>query len=286
MKKILISLLVLVFASVSANAATTWSAKDRVPVVGQQVLTKNKINTKITFNVVEGAADNSNAAKTNVINISTDDLQYAGNDNEVAAVVAHQLGHIICCHADKAKVVDLIMNGSNKTDAASKDATANLAGDIISAKVSQKEEEEADITAVSLMIPAGYNPLALIVWVTKQPGSAMDVIKGRPNNFDRALVSYKFLTYAYPSKVSVGYGCQEYRNFLAAADPIMKKLTKSKRRLNKFNKEQARLIQQRQIDLARYQTNGGLNSWGVTYDWLTNTEADKKEEAKTGTESK
>lgn len=281
MKKILISVLMLFAVAIQVNAAT-YSAKDRVPTVGQQLLTKNSITTKITFNVVEGAVDNSEAGKTKVVNISTDALQYAGNDNEVAAVIAHELGHIICCHADKAKVANLILNNSkNKQETTTEsDTTAAIASDIISAKVSQKEEEEADVTAVSLMIPAGYNPLALIVWVTKQPGSAMDVIKSRPNNFERALVTYKFLTYAHPSKVSAGYGCQEYRNFLAAADPIMKKLTKNKRKLNKFNKEQAKLIQQRQNDLAKYKANGGLNSWGVTYEWLTNTETTTTEEKK------
>lgn len=269
MKKILVSLFVLLAVSIQVNAAT-WSAKDRVSTVGKQILTKNKINANITFKVVEDVADNSDSAKTKIVNISEKDLQYAGNDNEVAAVIANELGHIICCHTDKAKMRNLILNGNNTTT-----AEPTFADDIISSKITQKENEEADVTGVNLMIPAGYNPLALIVWVTKQPGSTMDVLKSRPNNFDRAMVTFKYLTYAYPSKVTAGYGCQEYRTFLASAEPVMKKLTKSKRKLAKFNKEQQKLIQQRQIDLEKYKTNGGLNSWGVTYDWLTKTEETK-----------
>lgn len=273
MKKILVSLFILFAVAIQANAAT-WTAKDRVAPVGQQLLTKNGISVKLTFKVVEGAADNSEAAKTKVINISTTDLQYAGNDNEVAAVIADELGHIICCHTDKAKVRNLVLSGVTTTE----NTATSVADGFISSKITQKENEEADITAVNLMIPAGYNPLALIVWVTKQPGSTMDILKSRPNNFDRAMVTFKYLTYAYPSKVKSGYACQEYRTFLANAEPVMKKLTKNKKKLAKFNKEQEKLIQERQEDLAKYKVNGGLNGWGITYDWLTNTEntQDKK----------
>jgi len=277
MKKILVSLFVVLAMAVQVNAAT-WVAKDRVAPVGQQLLTKNGISIKLTFNVVEGAADNSETAKTNVVNISSELLKYAGNDNEVAAAIANELGHIICCHSDKSKLLSYVLGGSD----AQNEATNTVGTDIISAKMSQKVQEEADVTGVNLMINAGYNPLALIVWVTKQPGSAMDVLKSRPNNFDRAMTTYKYLTYAYPDKVKAGYGCQEYRNFLASADPEMKKLTKSKRKLKKFNKEQAKLIQERKRDLEKYKLNGGLNSWGVTYDLLTaptepaKTEPEKK----------
>lgn len=267
MKKILVSLFILFAVGLQVNAAA-WVAKDRVSPVGQQILTKNKITAKLTFKVVDGVADNSESAKTKIINISTDSLQYAGNDNEVAAVVANELGHIICCHTDKAKVRNLLLSGANTSDS----TTKTVADDFISSKITQKENEEADITAVNLMIPAGYNPLALIVWITKQPGSTMDILKSRPNNFDRAMVTFKYLTYAYPAKVKAGYACQEYRIFLANAEPVMKKLTKNKRKLAKFNKEQEKLIQERKLDLEKYKTNGGLNGWGITYDWLTKTE--------------
>lgn len=273
MKKVLITLFAVLMISVRVNAAT-WVAKDRVPTIGQQILTKNKITAKIKFNVVNGVADNSESAKTKIINISAEDLQYTGNDNEVAAVISNELGHIICCHTDKAKLMNYILNGNNKTPT-STDSKVTAGNDFISSKIAQKEEEEADVTGVNLMITAGYNPLALIVWVTKQPGSALDVIKSRPNNFDRAMVTFKYLTYAYPAKVKAGYSCQEYKSFLACAEPQMKKLTKSKRKLAKFNKEQQKLIDARKSDLEKYKMNNGLNSWGVTYDWLTNTEQSK-----------
>lgn len=269
MKKITVLLFMIFAVAIQVNAAT-WSASNRVSAVGQQLLTKNGIKSTITFKVVDGIANNTEAAKTNIVNISAEELQYAGNDNEVAAVIANELGHIICCHTDKAKVRNLILSSDTNTD----NSLTNIANSpIVTTKISQKEAEEADITGVNLMITAGYNPLALIVWITKHPGSTMDILKSRPNNFDRAMTTFKYLSYAYPAKVKTGYACQEYKIFLAYAEPQLKKLTKTKKKLAKFNKEQEKLIQERRKDLAKYKMNGGLNSWGVTYDWLTNTES-------------
>lgn len=280
MKKILVSLLVIFAVTLQVNAATTWVAKNRVSTVGQQLLTKNSITAKLTFKVVDGAADNSNAGKTKVVNISSDLLQYTGNDNEVAAAISNELGHIICCHADKSKLLNYVLSGSNLQTAASSSDTAAAGADYLSSKFSEKESEEADITGVNLMIKAGYNPLAMIVWITKQPGSALDIIKSQPNNFDRAMATYKYLYYAYPQKVKAGYSCQEYKIFLVSADNQMKKLTKNKSKLNKFKKEQARIIQEYQMNLQKYKTNGGLNGWGVTYDLLT-TPADTTDSSST-----
>ena len=88
------------------------------------------------------------------------------------------------------------------------------------------------------MIQAGYNPLAMVVLITKKPGSNFEILQGKPANTERAMNSFDYLAYNYPSKVSAGYGCQEYRNFLAYADPIVKERNSNTKKLAKFNKEQ------------------------------------------------
>ena len=59
--------------------------------------------------VVSGAVDNSNYAANKTINVSTQELTYTGNDSEVAAVVANELGHIISGHASKGKLVNFLL---------------------------------------------------------------------------------------------------------------------------------------------------------------------------------
>ena len=67
MKKLLFTGFMLGLITLSANA---WEATERVSTVGKTLLEKNGLPTTITFIVVEGIADNSEALSTNIINIS------------------------------------------------------------------------------------------------------------------------------------------------------------------------------------------------------------------------
>lgn len=261
MKKLL-GLLVCLFAISLQSFAATWVAADRVSAVGANLLTKNGITTKITFKVVNEAADNSAVGTTKVVQISSTDLSFAGNDNEVAAVVANELGHIICNHTDKAKVRAMALNKLGV------DTTSTVAS-LASSQLSAKEQTEADLVGIDLMINASYNPLAMVVLITKYPGSTMDALRGRPCNADRAMEAFNYLTYSYPAKVKSGYACNEYKNFLTYANPIVEARNKNAKELTKFKQEQAKNLKVRRANLAKYKVSGGLSSWGVLYDSLT-----------------
>ena len=121
-----------------------------------------------------------------------------------------------------------------------------------------------------MMIQAGYNPLAMIVVITKHPGSFWEILTGKPANAERAMNVYDYLTYNYPSKVKAGYGCNEYRAFLAYADPIVEKRNSNAKKLEKFNKEQAQAKAERAANIAKYKATGGLTGWDATYTILKN----------------
>ena len=251
-----------------SNAATTWNAADRVSVVGKQIVSKNSLPSTMQFKVVNGAADNSTSATTKVIQVSSTDLTYTGNDNEVAYVVAHELGGVINDNLGKTKVRNMLKNAvvgnldSDNIVAASLNSTyaSNLQATAVA--------KEADVMATDLVINAGYNPLAGIVVLNKMPGSSMEILQGKPANSERAMNIYDYLTYNYPAKISAGYGCNEYRAFLAYADPIVKERTSTPKKLAKWNKSQEKIKTNRAKQLAKYKATGGLSSWGVTYDLL------------------
>ena len=100
MKKILFSIMAFALLVIPVNAAT-WVAADRVATVGKTIVTKNSLPSNLSFKVVNGAADNSSTSTTNIVQISSTELSYAGNDNEVAAVIATELGQIINGKATK-----------------------------------------------------------------------------------------------------------------------------------------------------------------------------------------
>lgn len=264
MKKLLLTLFA-AFIVVMPVSAATWVAADRVPTVGKKLLEKNSLPTTTTFKVVKGAADNSNVSTTNIIYISSTDLTYAGNDNEVAAVVSTELGHIINGHYAKNKMRNIAK--AALTSNLSSDNVINTAAnsDYVANKNTLGDNKEADVTGVDMMIQAGYNPLAMVVVITKMPGSTLEILAGKPSNSERAMNVYNYLTYNYPSKVKAGYACNEYRAFLTYADPIVADRNANKKKLAKFNKEQVKAKQLRAKNIAKYKATGGVSGWDASY---------------------
>jgi len=270
MKKILLSLMISMLVAMPSLSAT-WSAVDRTPTVGKELLSKNGLPSATTFVVTETAVTNSSSNPNNELYIQKEALKYTGNDNEVAAVISQELGVLINANASKKKFVSNIASalaGSLETEDAQNKAI--LINQLSINSMSEKDQMNADITGVDLMIQAGYNPLAMIVVLGKMPGSALDTLIGQPNNFKRSMYIYDYLSYNYPSKVKAGYNCNEYRAFLAYIEPTITARNNSKRLLKKFEKTQKKLKTQRAKQIAKYKATGGLNGWDASYTILKN----------------
>lgn len=270
MKKLILSLCIASLISAPALAAS-WSAVDRTPTVGKQILTKNNLPLTTKFVVTETAVTNSTSNTNDEIYVQKTDLGYTGNDNEVAAVIAQEIGVIINANASKKKLVSNITSAiaGNFVDT-NLENTALVANELTLNNMSAKDQMNADITGVDLMIQAGYNPLAMIVVLGKMPGSTVDILKSQPNNFKRSMYIYDYLAYNYPSKVKAGYNCKEYKNFLAYIQPTIDERNSNKTKLAKFQKEQAKLKKERAKQIAKYKATGGLNGWDASYTILKN----------------
>ena len=278
MRKIILSLFAAALLVLPSTAATTtkWTASDRVAPVGKIVVEKNNLPAKLQFKLVEETVDNSKTSTTNIVEVSKADLTYAGNDNEVAAVVAYELGQIINGKTGK----DNIRAAAKAmlAEKLSKDNIVNTTAnsEFWSSKTALRDKKEADMTAVDLMVKAGYNPLALVVVITKMPGTNMELIMGQPANSERAMSAFNYIDYNYADKVKAGYGCQEYRNFLTYAEPIVQKRNKTKRFLKKFAKEQEKIKADRAKSLNQYKMSGGLSGWDAAYAVLNELSTPKK----------
>ncbi len=275
MKKLILSLFTVALMTVPSFAAT-WNASDRVAPVSKIIVEKNSLPAKLQFKVVENTVDNSTTSSTNIVQVSKADLTYAGNDNEVAGVVAYELGQIINGKSGKDN-----LRAATKALLAEKLSKDNIVNTTANSeywnnKTSLKDQKEADMTAVDLMVKAGYNPLALVVVITKMPGTNLELVMGKPANSERAMSAYNYIAYNYQDKIKAGYGCQEYRNFLTYADPIVDKRNKSKRSIKKFAKEQEKIKAERAKSLNQYKMSGGLSGWDATYAILNELSTSKK----------
>lgn len=264
MKKIITSIFTFVLLTTSAYAAT-WVAADRVSVVGKELISKNNLPAKTTFKVVNGTANNSSVSTTNIIQISKDDLEYTGNDSEVAAVIANEMGHIINGTYSKNQMRNAAKDAITSKLSADNILATAANSDFLANKTSLSDEKDADITGIDLMVNTGYNPLAMVVVITKRPGSTFEALQGKPANTERAMNVFDYLTYNYPEKVKAGYGCQEYRAFLEYANPIVEDRNSSKKKLDKFNKEQKKNKAERAKKISQYKSTGGISGWDASY---------------------
>ncbi len=263
MKKVLLSIFI-AFAVILPSCAATYNAADRVQTVGEKLFTKNGIpTTNVKFMVVSDTPNNSNYITTKVINISSAELAFAGNDNEVAAVVAAEVGHIICGHASKAQVMSLLQSTA-QAEVSTSDAIQTFASNY----KTTKQDKEADLVGVNLMVNAGYNPLAMIVVLTKQTGTYWDAIIGRPANAEKALNVYDYISFVYPSQLKVGYGCNEYRTFLAYAENIVSERANNKKLTKKYNKTYTKAKKDAANSIAKFKTRGGVSGWDAVYGLL------------------
>ena len=264
MKRIIVT----VFAAalmISPAFAATWNAADRVSTVGKNIIAKNGLPAKTTFKVVNGVADNSNTSLTNVIQISSTDLTYTGNDSEVAAVIANEMGHIINGTYSKNQMRNAAKNAITSKLSSDNIISTAANSEFLANKTSLSDEKIADITGVDLLAKTNYNPLAMIVVITKRPGTTLEALQGKPSNAERAMNVYDYMAYNYPSRVKTGYGCQEYRSFLDYATPIVQERNTNKKKLAKFNKEQAKNKALRAKEISQFKTTGGVSGWDASY---------------------
>lgn len=166
MKKLLILLALLIFgasvqAAVSINLLPTKEQRAYVTKVGYTLLNANRIPHKMTFAVkVDKHANAWTYYSDNEIVVTTSLLETVAKEDELAAILAHEISH-----------------GVDYRKGILKGYFSYLSAGL----TPRKYEYKADKRAVDYLVKAGYNPLALIVslnliapqaryeWCTKHP---------------------------------------------------------------------------------------------------------------------
>lgn len=196
MKKILVILGVLlvcncayadmleVFNYSDMNMKNFWEQngkyEQKVLDVGTKIINSNNLNKRIVIRLVNNTKTiNAYASFTQKsVNIYSGILPYFENDDELAAVMAHEMGHCL----------DFYEGGFSRW--------------LITMQVNKKEYEyKADLVGIDLMVKAGYNPIAYITMSNK----ALDesfwddfFFWSHPKGSKRALAAYKYIYTKYP----------------------------------------------------------------------------------------
>lgn len=177
--------------------------EQKVLEVGFRLLNENKIRQRVHFRIIKkGDEPNANALYLNsTVSIYSAIFPYIDNDDELAAVMAHEITHILQYKGFWnwfIRTLDLIP--------------------------SQSDEYDADLGGVDLMVRAGYNPLAMISfqnklfdenhWFWNFLMGVWGVEKTHPDGSKRLLKVYTHILIYYPSYIAKGYDNIYYKNFL------------------------------------------------------------------------
>lgn len=152
--------------------------------VGQRILAANGIKERISFYYVNKEVRNADARRwfsPNTIRVFKDLTDIVSSDDELAAILAHEIAHIVNRHTRKAYLRKTpIILGTLALMGAATAATGGLAaplavgmgGEAIVRPIDRGLETNADMTGLDLMVKAGYNPLAMETIMTKLTADA------------------------------------------------------------------------------------------------------------------
>ncbi len=252
MKKIIVLLFLMFIPLANAQNWNSTEALNRVNTIGTKILKANNINHKIQFKVSDTEDINAYANLDKEIYVYRGLLEYVTDDNELAGVISHEMGHIINGHCAKQGVLNTgiavaasMVNVNNTAKA--------LGQQLAVSKISRNDELEADITGADLMAKAGYNPLAMVSLLNKISGNYLDILQSHPTGSKRILNVYNYVEYNYPNSLKKGFNSDSYKKALLIINPTVEKRKNSKRLQNKFEKEQKKLLAKKQKRMIKMQ---------------------------------
>jgi predicted Zn-dependent protease len=156
--------------------ATLTAYVDRIG----QTLAKNVVrkDVKYTFSILDDDDINAHALPGGYVYITRGALNYANSEAEIAALLAHEIGHVDAFHFGKVerntvkRVLAVLLQHSSR-NADDRAMAKRLADEATkSAGYSQQQEFEADALAVHYLALAGYDPQALVTAIRTEDAKA------------------------------------------------------------------------------------------------------------------
>ena len=210
-----------------------WSEEQQnnaVKRIGTSLLSKSKIpeSRQVSFMVVQKDEVNAYTDQNNNVVVYRGILPYLEQEDELAFIIAHELGHVEQYHVVRGifrsgilSVLTSFIGTTTKTGNLS-----GVAGDMAYKKFSRNDEFKADQRGMDFLVGAGYNPLAAISVLYKIGTNYMDIWADHPSTEKRITKDYQYIEKNYPQYISKGFKSSSYDNALVQINSQINKKSK------------------------------------------------------------
>ena len=147
--------------------------------IGQKLAKYSELeDLKFYFKILKKEGPNAFSIPGGYIYVTSDLFDYTQSDHELAGILAHEIAHVIHNHAlkqtrDNTKYTLLTILGALLTGEPDVAVLGKLTTITFLNQYSRKYEEEADLSAVELMLKAGYNPVGFLTYMERLYGREM-----------------------------------------------------------------------------------------------------------------
>jgi predicted Zn-dependent protease len=173
----------------------------RINAIGQRLAAYSGRRINYTFTVLDDEMVNAFAAPGGFIYITTGLLRRLKSDNETAAVLGHEIGHVVEKHSLKAlqrqmlaqfglQIMGSLLGGDGGLSQGLILKGSEISAGLLLLKNSRVNELQADIEGVRIMRIAGYNPRAMVdlqrmLLALTGSGSTLAILSTHPPSQER-----------------------------------------------------------------------------------------------------
>ena len=152
--------------------------EEKINLVGSKILNANKIPNRVNFVLARGNYTLNAATyySTKTVKIYTGLFNYIDNDDELAAILSHEIAHDMDFYDGFGKLIVMKFN-------------------------SKAYEYKADEIGIDYMVKAGYNPIAMITIMNKIGGESIfdwGTFTSHPKTSSRLMKDYEYIYKKYP----------------------------------------------------------------------------------------
>ena len=147
--------------------------------IGQNLAKYSELeDLKFYFKILKKEGPNAFSIPGGYVYITFDLLDYIQSDDELAGILAHEIAHIIHNHAlkqtrDNTKFTLLTILGTLLTGEPDVAVLGKLTTITLLNQYSREYEEEADLTAIDLLVKADFNPVGFLTYMERLYGREM-----------------------------------------------------------------------------------------------------------------